>query len=73
MLNHQGSDENYKKILELLPPLRAAYSERFAKALQDVGGNIEETVETCDKTEVSTVVTDSDQLVQKLMTAIRQA
>ncbi len=73
MLNHQGSDENYKKILELLPPLRIAYSERFSKALQDVGGFIEETVETCDKTEASTVVTDSDQLVQKLMTAIRQA
>lgn len=41
VLNHQGSDENFKKIRdELLPTLRASYDEKFTDAIKAVGGHL---------------------------------
>ena len=36
VMNHQGSDENFHKIKEILPKLQSNYFYKFSKALQDV-------------------------------------
>ena len=41
VINHQGSDENYLKIKEILPELQLKYNEKLVNSLHAVNAPIE--------------------------------